>query len=283
MTHLFISPITKKPSIWATGKDILAYSGVNLSDDEQRSHVLANLELGLQEVQPCMEQDREVSILAGGPSLADFTTDIQRHRSERALVTTNGAYNWALAMGMQPGAQIVLDGREFNKRFVQPAIQDCKYLLASQCHPALVGSTPRDQTYLWHCQGTGIEGIIKESGKEGDFYPVAGSMTVMLRAIPLLIMLGFRKFHIYGFDSCLRGDEHHAYAQPENDNAEVTEVRCTGSDRKFRCHSWMVSQAQQFIDIQPMIADICEMHVYGDGLIAHIINTGAKIARILEH
>ena len=279
-----MQPIVKE-SPYATGKDILALSGVNISPEQAKANILANLALGLQEVRPHIQQDVEIMLLCGGPSLNDFKDEIiDRRRAGMPLVTTNGAYNWCLENWMTPGAQIILDGRAFNKRFVTPVVDGCKYLLASQCDPELVKSCPPEQTWLWHCgEADGVTEALNEfDDKRGvgrHWYPVYGSMTVMLRAIPLLIMLGYNKYHIYGFDSCLRDDNHHAYAQPENDCEDVMEVRCTNSDRPFKCHSWMVSQAQQFIDIQPMIRDLCEMVVYGDGLIAHIINTGAKLAR----
>jgi hypothetical protein len=96
----------------------------------------------------------------------------------------------------------------------------------------------------------------------------------MLRAIPLLRMLGFKRFHLYGFDSCLT-DEHHAYAQPENDSEHV--VSATVGGRVFRCHVWMLSQAQEFIDLVKFMGDEIDLQVHGDGLISHIIETGAAI------
>lgn len=96
----------------------------------------------------------------------------------------------------------------------------------------------------------------------------------MLRALPLMRMLGYRKFHIYGWDSCIREDAHHAYAQPENDDTRLTEVTVKG--RTFKCHPWMAVQAQEFITITRMLADEIEMEIYGDGLIAHIVRSHAE-------
>ena len=46
---------------------------------------------------------------------------------------------------------------------------------------------------------------------------IGGGTTVGLLAMSLAFLRGFRKIHLYGFDSCYRGDEHHAYAQNLND------------------------------------------------------------------
>jgi hypothetical protein len=111
-----------------------------------------------------------------------------------------------------------------------------------------------------------------------EYYPVYGGSTIMLRAFPLLIMLGFSKFHVYGFDSCLMNNKHHGYPQPENDLVGIADV--TVGDRTFPCHGWMITQATEFMEIQPMIADHCEMIVYGDGLISQMIKTAY---RYLQH
>jgi hypothetical protein len=223
-------------------------------------------------------------ILAGGPSMNEFADQIKLNRKlGMPLVTVNGAYNWCLERNISPSVQIVLDAREFNKRFVQPAIPGCKYLLASQCHPETVKSVPADQVWLWH---SGSSEAVKSAldqydvahGKGREWYPVYGGMTVMLRAFPLLLMLGYSRFHVYGFDSCLMGDAHHGYSQPENDSKNVVSVECGG--RTFYCHPWMLTQAHEYQEmVKLMLGETCEMEVYGDGLIAHIIKTGYQLSK----
>lgn len=271
---------------YATGKDVTIQ--VNISEDELKQHVAANLKRGLQEIEPHNRQfGVEVMLLGGGPSLNDFEDEIiQKRKDGMILITTNGAYNWALERGLKPSAQIVLDGREFNKRFVQPTVEGCRYLIASQVHPNLVELLPAEQTWLWHCGSSEpVKAALKdhaaEVGKDRDWFPVHGGPTVMLRAFPLMIMLGFTKFHVYGFDSSLADDgKHHAFPQPENDAERVHNV--TAGGRQFKCHGWMLAQAQQFIDMQKMIGGFCEMVVYGDGLISHILKTGAELSQNKE-
>ena len=99
----------------------------------------------------------------------------------------------------------------------------------------------------------------------------------MTRSIPMLIMLGYNKMHIYGFDSCLREGKHHAYEQEENDKKQAINIVC--AERQFKCQIWMWVQAQEFMDMQKMIAEHCELAVYGDGLIAHIIESAFKLSK----
>lgn len=245
--------------------------------------------MNLKEVVPHGQNEIEIMLLAGGPSLNDFEDDIREKReSGMPLVTTNGTYNWCLDRGLKPSSQIVVDGRKFNKRFVQPHVDGCHYLLASQCDPEIVKAAPQDQILIWHAgKDVAVKNTLdeydKKRGEYRKWYPVMGGATVMLRAIPLLIMLGYHRIHIYGFDSCLMDEKHHAYTQDENDGATVISVRAGSNSvkKEFKCHIWMWVQAQEFIDIQKMIAEHCELAVYGDGLISHIVNTGASLMK--EH
>lgn len=247
-----------------TGADIKKLGVVNTDLDIIKANIAENSRLGLKEVVPYYEQPGEIMLLCGGPSLDYFEDDIRGNRGNgMPLVTVNGAYNWCLERDIKPGAQIILDARSFNRRFTEPHIETCKYLVASQCHPELVRSLPFDQTWMWH-----IEDVP---------YPVYGGCTVMLRAIPLLIMLGWRKQHIYGFDSCLMDGKHHAYEQKENDSQLVVEASFGG--RTFQCHGWMVSQIQEFQELQALISEVCELAVYGDGAIAHLLKTCAQLAK----
>lgn len=262
---------------WSSATELVARGHVNTGSDEIKEHIRYAIGQGFTQALPHMPQDTDVILLGGGPSLAEFEDEIREKRLAGAkLITTNGAYNWCLERGIKPSAQIVVDAREFNKRFVEPAIPNCRYLIASQCHPAVFDALPKDQVVMWHAAMYDelIEEIDSIYGPKGEsWFPVLGGSTVMLRAIPLLRMLGFKRLEIYGFDSCLMGDQHHAYAQAENESETVVKVTVGG--RVFHCHAWMASQLQEFVDIMRLMADEVQLAVHGDGAIAHIITTAA--------
>jgi hypothetical protein len=168
----------------------------------------------------------------------------------------------------------MVDARPFNARFTKPVIPACKYLISSQCDPSVLEGLPKELTYLWHTGADHIRADLDEA--YSTWWLIPGGSTVMLRAIPLLRLLGFKRFHLFGFDSCLSGDAHHAYAQPENDSETVIPVTVGG--RTFRCHAWQVAQAQEFIDLVKFLGEEIELEVYGDGLINHIVRTGAQLS-----
>lgn len=262
---------------WINAKELIGKGTVNTEFDTLIEHVKINTARNLTQVAPHDAQDKTVMLLGGGPSLANFEEEIIRKRKAgQILITTNGTYNWALERGINPSAQIIVDAREFNKRFVNPPISGCKYLISSQCHPAVFDSLKgfESQISIWHSALSDKISEVLDEIYDKKWYPVPGGSTVMLRALPLLRMLGFKKFEIYGFDSCLIDEQHHAYEQKENDYKGVLNVTC--GDRVFKCHAWMASQAQEFLDLMQKLADEIQLEIFGDGLIAHIIRTGAE-------
>jgi hypothetical protein len=272
-------------SAWEDVDALLKDKHGKLNTDESviDQNVAANVKAGWQHAQPFDRQDREVVLLAGGPSLADHIDEIKALRSEgAALITTNGAYNWALAQGMRPSMQVVVDAREFNARFTRPVSPDCLYMMASQVHPTTLEGLPHERTFLWHTAVTYENELLIREHHRGYYFPVPGGSTVVLRAIPLLRMCGFWRIHIFGFDSCVLKPTlgHHAYMQPENDDEPLFPVVVGG--RQFFCTPWMISQASEFKGLCKSLGDEIELNVVGDGLIAHIIATGADIALLHE-
>lgn len=262
---------------WRSPKDVVVSGKINVPIEVVEEQIRANILAGYDQVQPHLRQDRPVILLAGGPTMNDELPKIRELRAAGcALVTCNGAYQWAIDNGLDPSVQIVLDAREFNSRFVDAPHPTCRYLIASQCHPATLAKVPRERTKLWH---SGLSPASEELlAKEcGIYFPVPGGSTVVLRAIPLLRILGLTQFHVFGFDSCVApGGAHHAYPQAENDNEPVVPVVVGG--RAFECTPWQISQAVEFMDLVTFLGDEVELCVYGAGLIQHIVVTGASLS-----
>lgn len=263
---------------WASGNDVVDVGTLNMSEDQVRANVRTNIAQGYAQAIPHETNDVEVMILGGGPGLNDFVEEIRQMRADGVkLIALNGAHDWCLEHDIIPSAMIMVDAREFNKRFTRRPVKDCRYMLASQCDPAAFDGIPKEQVLLWHTTAEMIRAELDAQYKDDVWFGVPGGSTVLLRAIPLLRMLGFRKYHLYGCDSCLSDDElHHAYSQPENDGPLVTPLMVGG--RMFKCHPWMIAQGQEFMDLIRVLGDEFELEVHGDGLLSHILNTGAEMA-----
>ena len=263
---------------WVGGNDIVDVGVVNVDEDQIKKNVTYNIKQGYLQVQPYPTNDIETMIIGGGPSLSQHVEKIKQLRANGVkLIAINGAYKWCLDNGITPSAMVMVDARKFNARFTQPVVEDCKYFIASQCHPSVFKGLPKDRTYVWHTQAEILKEMLEAQFEE--CYPVPGGSTVLLRAIPLFRMLGFKRFHIFGCDSCLEEDKHHAYEQLENDDELIIPVNVSG--KIFNCNPWMISQAQEFIDLIRMVGDEIELEVYG-GLLHHILESGASMADIKE-
>lgn len=265
-------------SAWGTGQDIVKCGGINTSDALLQQNMLSSIQRGLRQVRPFDRCDKPVMILGGSPSLEQFWPEIIEKRNDgMALVTLNNTYNECLKRGLTPSALIMADAREHNKRFVETIVPGCKYLISSQCHPTVFDAIPQDQLWLWHARTHSDILDTYYRARNDNWYPIPGGSTVMLRSFSLLRMLGWCKFEIYGFDSCVMDDgTHHAYAQNENDGEALIPILC--GDRMFRCTAWMASQAQEFINqVSAGLLDDVQLIVHGDGLISHIIKTGADL------
>lgn len=263
-------------SAWATAKDLMDVGKINTADADIRNHVEQNIAGDWNQVSPHEQNDFEVMILGGGPTLNQFEDKIKEFRANGVkLITTNGSYNWALEHGLTPSAQIIVDAREFNKRFTKPIVDSCVYLIASQVHPSVLEGLPKERTYLWHTGAEHISDLLKKQYND-VYYPIPGGSTVLLRTIPLMRMLGYTKFHLFGCDSCLSDEQaHHAFAQPENDSEAI--IPCSINGRVFKCHAWMISQAQEFVDLIRVFGDAIELEIYGDGMLKWILDSSANL------
>ena len=272
-------------SLYANGDDITDKTGLNAPDERIAENIRKNLRLDLPEICPHAVQDTPVYLLAGGPSLADAEDEILAFGKAGGLcITVNGTYKWLLDRGVRPAAQFMVDAREFNARFVDRVIPTCKYIFSSQAAHEAVSAVPTSQAWLYHSSENDLvkqvfDEHVRLTGQHREWYPISGGTTVVSRALIVLAMLGYRNVTVFGWDSCLRDDAHHAYDQPENDGQTVVTVEVGG--RTFRCHPWMVVQANEVPKLVKYVlghVDGFNLDVRGDGLIAHILNHAALLA-----
>lgn len=269
---------------WTDAKELMVRGAINTPHETLIDQMKQNIRRGWPQLLTHDRQDRPALILAGGPSLNDYKDEIiQKREAGHSLICVNGTYKWAVDNGMSPSGMFMVDAREFNNRFLDPIVDNCFYFIASHCHPSTLDKVPKGRGILWHCvAGKDLIAPLDEFYGDGGWLFVPGGSTVVLRTICALRMLGVWRMELYGFDSCYRVDPadeekflHHAYSQPENDNQGVIKITCGG--KIFYGSSWMVSQAYEFMDQVKFMADEVKLAVHGDGLIAHIIRTGATL------
>lgn len=259
---------------------------INTDDARLAANVAHSIRLGHPQLRPQPTQTDRVCLVGGGPSLADTEQElIDLYFAGAKVVTVNGAYHWCVERNIRPSAQIVLDARPENARFVSPAIPQCRYMVASQCAPetwaALDG---RPDVWIWHAAAQDNETLrpILDAYYLGQWMPTPGGTTVVMRALSILRALGFLRFDLFGVDSCFLHGAHHAYDQPENagDRPIAFTVAPTGHPemaRTFHCAPWHIKQLECFLQMIRINGDQFVLHVHGDGLLAFALTASADV------
>jgi uncharacterized Rossmann fold enzyme len=198
-------------------------------------------------------------IVGGGPSLKDHLFRVRGRQMAKAKVFACGnAANYLLENQITPDYQILLDARAENAFFVVP--DPTVKFIASQCDPR----TWKKGGIGFHAMQTSYMHLI-----EHEEMLVGGGSTVGLKAIAIAYALGFRNFHLFGFDSSYSEDSHHAYPQSLNDKERRMEVKCGG--KTFTCAPWMVTQAEEFKELARVLVEMgCTFSIHGEGLIPSI-------------
>lgn len=237
----------------------------NTEDEVLHKNIEHNSKLPNEWVKYEEPHDGHAVIVGGGPSLLDTLESIKWRQSlGQKVFALNGAAETLRKNGIYVDYTVILDARPFNKRFLGFAD---KYLLASQCDPSVVEACP--DAIIWHPVVDYVEEHIEY--RDVDYALIGGGTTVGLSAMCLAYTMGYRKLHLYGYDSSHR-EKSHAYEQKENENEPKCKVTVYG---KTFSTSWtMAKQAEKFPEVVDNLIDLgCIITVDGDGLIPHIVRS----------
>jgi hypothetical protein len=243
----------------------------NTSQEIILAQVAANIRRQLPQVMPYAPNTETVALVCGGPSLAETEKElVDAYWRGAKVVAVNGTYQWCIERNIKPSAMIMLDARQFNARFVETPVPNCKYLLAS---------------LIWHCcTGGDDEYNMLKQYYFNRVFPIGDGTTVAIKAIPLMTMLGYKTFDIFGLDSCWLDGAHHSYRQDENnrDGRIGTWLRPKGRDDlacRFECAPWHMQQAADFQKLVHDHGDKFRLNVRGRGLIAATMRIAALLGQ----
>lgn len=262
---------------------------VNTTDEAILSNIRAAIRRQHPQIRPFPPQHDEVCLVGSGPSLKDTEGElVDLYMGGAKIVTVNGAYQWCLERNLRPSTQVMLDARPSNARFLQPAVPRCQYVLASQCAPEAWDAVQgRPNVWIFHAAVS--EGPIRallDAYYHGNWWGVGGGVTVATRALNLLSMVGFRRFHLFGIDCCWMGKVHHAFPQVENEADQWFDLDLSignrpETKRTFRVSPWHCKQFEDFAQAIRINGDHFLLQVHGDGLLAYAIHiAGGNLASL---
>ncbi|MEI6484094.1 MAG: 6-hydroxymethylpterin diphosphokinase MptE-like protein [Betaproteobacteria bacterium] len=235
----------------------------NTDDGTLFSNVAVNSSSSHKWIREVPAHDGHAVIVGGGPSLIEFLPTIKhRHSLGQKIFALNGAARFLNAHGVVPDYQVILDARPENISLLAKAKE---YLLASQCHPSLFEHFyDSPDVSVWH---PAIEGIETHLPKHDNEYAlIGGGLTVGLSTMCLAYTMGYRKLHLFGYDSSHRQTLGHAYNQPMNNNDVLCKVTLDGET--FTSSLAMARQAELFPAVCNNLLDReCIITLDSDGLI----------------
>lgn len=232
----------------------------NTSDEELQENLRINL---AGKRFPSLKAGRAL-IVGGGPSVIDYIDDIRKKKSLGFTVfALNGAGKFLNIHGIVPNYLVIYDARPDNASFLEAEADE--YLVASYSHPSVFDSIKGKNIKIYHVVGPQF--IIDEvRSVEPDAHFLGGGSTVGMQMLNILIMLGYRVAHLYGYDSSDKEDSHHAYPQTMNDELKRFTFEFRG--KYYKSDMAMAAQAREFVESAPQFERLgLSIFVFGDGLL----------------
>jgi uncharacterized Rossmann fold enzyme len=233
--------------------------------ESNSANIRSALARGLPEVTPGLcRHDGTFIVVGSGPSLPAFAEEIRAERRQgRPICAVKGAHDFLCEEGIEPDLFICVDPRD-RRDNIKQANNSTIYLVASRCDPVMLDTLKDRKVMLWHSFGS-----IEEAQAYRGHPAIGGGSTSGMRAITVGYVMGFRKFVLYGMDSCLAADRKTKRFTGEQAGS-VFEVQVGDNGRRFWCNGSMAQQANEFQELFTTLLDI-QIEAKGDGLIAEIL------------
>ena len=249
-----------------------------LGPEERLVQIQSALERGLEEFGPTKAHDKEIAIVGSGPSVKKVWKRIEGLKRKGVMIlAVKGAHDFLIGKGVVPHAALAVDPQDhiwkcFRKKLPKGEPNRPSYLIASQCHPSTFDYLEDQRVILWHLLATSSAELLK--GR----IQIGGGSTSGSRAVSLSYMMGFRKLHLFGFDSCLDSGDPGALRKitgetyGEEDGQKIMELVCEG--KTFYADPAMAAQANEIQDVFKMLEG-AKIKAYGKGLIQTVIKSNA--------
>lgn len=223
-------------------------------DEQIQENIKFAVSQNLNMIQICKPAKERALMVSAGPSVQKYLDEIRSAKGR--IICVKHSHDLLIENGIIPWACILLDPRDHVQDFIENPHPDVHYIVASMVHrTTLERLIERNAKILvYHAMvGAGEGDLIKQ----GFF--VGGGSCAATRGISVLHVLGFRKFTLYGFDSCYP-------EKPTGPREDYQRVEVIG--RKFWTDMELVAQAQDFEKL--MGQGFVDLRVKGDGMISHI-------------
>tara|TARA_R110002153_G_scaffold90927_1_gene221721 strand:- start:1600 stop:2562 length:963 start_codon:yes stop_codon:yes gene_type:complete len=251
---------------------LLIQSKCIYTPDELIEQIKENLKRKLVEFQQAIVPNNgDFCMVGSGPSLEYHLNAIKDCQDQgMPIISIKGAHDWLIERGIIPDICIMLDPQPKILNCIKYRGQwpnshkGCIYMIASQCDPKIFSALSRQRVVLWHAlSNMGEAKILK-----GRML-VGGGTTTGLRAVNIGYLMGFRRFRMFGFDSCLKDKESKIKRISGEKATKVLDVEC--GKKVFYCNPAMAAQANELQSMITMFDGNIRLKSYGYGLITELL------------
>jgi len=238
----------------------------------------------LQKVQP---HDGEAVLVGSGPSIADEVERIRALKEQGHMVCAiKGAHDFLIGHGIIPDMAVAVDPQEKIAELYRHAHYGVRYYMATQCHKAVFDALRGHKVVIWNVYTRSVkehwEKYFRKKNSPQRLHFVNGGSTSGLRSIGLAWVMGYRKLHLFGYDSCLKAGPDASLEELKAADLKIGGVKSrtedviaiNADDRRFYCDPAMALQANEFL---PQLEHMWDMRLkaYGNGLIPWIVERAA--------
>ncbi len=238
----------------------------------------ATSKLRIPHLRELLPHEGRAVIVGSAPSILNFKDEIKRLSNEELdiLVSINGAHDWLIKNVRPPNIHVIFEGDldDVTVSLGGPPHKDTVYYLCSQCHPKIFEQLRDYKRVLFHVfnQHQEYQNALNRYFK-GEFM-ITGSCGTLFRCLYTSIVLGYRKFELFGVDSSFEGESDHI---PGYKTADVEKIHyiwgvdeITHEARKFQSNGGLAFQAYEFLRFCEINQSGLSIRVYGDGLLRYI-------------
>ena len=221
-----------------------------------------------------------IALIGGGPSLVET---VSLAKCFKHAMVCGSAHDFAVESGVQPRWTVICDPDPVMANYLRKPVMGCRYLVASHCSDEVFDALAAHDVAVWHAGGA-VDEADPVWGERGAVL-VGGGCTVGLRAIVLATIFGYSELHLFGMDTCMSGELHHAYEYSTDDEKYLcakglTEVRI-GSElgNSFTMSGYQIGQMVGFKEILNIYSDRVKFVVHGGGVLAELLRLGCQGAQ----
>lgn len=243
--------------------------GCNTPLETRDAQASVNLARDIPWLMPEAVKPRPLIVVGGGPSLKARWEEIKDYDGD--ILALNNAYPFLIERGIVPKYFMLLDARRENIETIRTPHPDVVHFLAAQCHPDIfdqllnLGLDTRLYVTSMESLQELVEGIDRPKLIIGG--PIG---TVGMKALSVGYALGYREFHLFGYDSSQDNGQHHAYPQSWNDGARMLDVYI--GDMRFTTSPSMAMQVAGFpAAVKSLQDEGCSFELHCDGLLPYFV------------